>query len=279
MTAEPIKTEHKLIQLDVGAVLKSKGIRLSGFVIRWLERLICQERLNELLRVSYPKRGADFCHSTVEHLGINIEIIDRENMPDPTNRRVIFVSNHPLGGLDGMLLIDFIRNHYGCEPRFVVNDLLMAVEPLTDVFLPINKLGRQSRESASAIDQAMESDIPIIIFPAGLCSRRRNGKIADLEWKKMFIQKARDFSRDIVPLRFEGQNSNKFYRIARLRELLGIKFNIEMALLPSEIFKAKGKTFKIICGKSIAVANLSSSLKDEVARIRSIVDNLKSTNE
>ncbi len=267
------KKANNLIQIDVAAILKARRVKLPKWIVRRIEKLICQDELNRLLAEIYPKRGADFSRGLMEQLNITIE--SEGSLPDANNRRVIIVSNHPLGGLDGIALIDYVRNHYKCEPLFVVNDLLMAVEPLNEVFLPINKHGSQSREAVRAIDKAMESDVPVLIFPAGMCSRRRDGKIADLEWKKMFVQKAREFSRDIVPLRFEAQNSDRFYRIARLRERLGIKFNVEMILLPSEMIKAKGKTFKIICSKPIKVDELSDNLKAETARVRQIVDNLK----
>lgn len=276
MTNQEKKQSEGPIRIDVGDVLQSRLGKRSARVPRWLihrlERLICQDKLNEMLRVAYPRRGAEFCQAVIEHLGISVNVKGASNLP--VNPRAIFVCNHPLGGLDGMALIHFIASHYGCQPRFVVNDLLMAVEPLREVFLPINKHGAQSRGSLAAIDEAMATDAPVLIFPAGLCSRRRDGRVADLEWRKMFVQKAREFGRDIVPLRFCGENSATFYRTARWRERLGIKFNIEMALLPSEIFKAEGKTFTITVGTPVACRDLSTDSRAETARIRRTVDSL-----
>lgn len=278
MSFDEIKPHSGPIRIDVGAVLESrlgaKSARVPHWVVRRLESLIRQDRLNEMLRVAYPRRGAEFCRAVIDHLGITVQVNGISNMPAKDQRRVIFVSNHPLGGLDGMALIDFVASHYSCSPRFVVNDLLMAVEPLREVFLPINKHGAQSRESITAIDEAMEADVPVIIFPAGLCSRRRRGKVADLEWRKMFVQKAREFHRDIVPIGFRAENSPAFYRAARWRERLGIKLNIEMALLPGEIFKAEGKTFTVNVGKIIEWNTLTSDTRAETARIRRTVDQL-----
>ena len=266
------------IQLDVAAILSSRLGRRSRWVprmlIRRLERLICQNEMNEMLRVSYPRRNSEFCRAVMDHLNIKIEIKDIENMPDRNSTRVIFVSNHPLGGLDGMALIDFIANYYGCEPLFIINDLLMAIEPLRDVFVPVNKHGSQSRSTLAAIDEAMKGSRPVIIFPAGLCSRKRDGQIKDLEWQKMFVQKARQWNRDIVPLRFNARNSDNFYKWANRREGLGIKFNAEMILLPGEVFKSRGKTFSISVGKPISVASLSNDYRKETERIRNIVDSM-----
>jgi putative hemolysin len=261
------------IQIDLGAVLASRGVRLPAWLVRRLEKLICQDQLNAMLAEAYPRRGAAFCRAVLDHLAVNVDVHHPNLLPE--SPRAIFVCNHPLGGLDGMALIDFITAHYGCQPKFVVNDLLMAIEPLSEVFLPINKHGAQSRESLEAIEAALDSDVPVIIFPAGLCSRRRAGKVADLEWHKMFVQRSRQSNRPIVPLHFFGQNSTKFYRLARLREQLGVKLNVEMALLPGEIFKARGASFAIACGAPIAQESLSPDFKAEARRIRSLVYSLK----
>lgn len=264
------------INIDLGAVLRErKATRcVPGFVVSWLKRLIRQDELNDMLREVYPARGADFCRLVLQHLGVSVAVSHEDRLLAPEQRRVIYVSNHPLGGLDGMALIDWATRRHGLEPRFIVNDLLMAVEPLREVFLPINKHGGQSRASIAAIDRAFADDRPVIIFPAGLCSRRRGGVVADLEWKKMFVQKARQTGRPIIPLHFKGRNSSRFYRLANLRERLGIKLNVEMALLPGEIFKARGKEFEIVCGTPIDSATLMGDAETVAAELRDYVMNL-----
>lgn len=272
--------DSKPINIDLRSVISSRlgrrGILVPGWLVRWLEKIICQDQLNEMLSLAHPRRGADFCRSVVNHLDVKAVLRHSELLPEPSDTNVIFVCNHPLGGLDGMIIIQLLTEHFGVEPRFVVNDLLMAVEPLSEVFLPVNKHGAQSRRATVCIDEAMaDKTRPIVIFPAGLCSRIRDGRVADLEWRKMFVQKARQFNRDIIPLYFNGENSSKFYRMARLRERLGIKFNIEMVLLPSEIFKARGKTFIINVGERIPASTLSRDARADVRKIRALVDNLK----
>lgn len=263
------------IKIDVGTVLASKlGKRASlvpRFLVHSLEKLICQDRLNDLLQYGWPRRGADFCRAVVGRLDITTEIINAGLMPTGEGSRVIFVSNHPLGGLDGMILIDIVTRLTGREPFFVVNDLLMAVEPLTDVFVPINKHGAQSKAASAALDEAMASDRPVIIFPAGLCSRRNGGVIADPEWKKMFVQKARRYGRDIVPLHFAGTNSPRFYRTASMRKRLHIPFNLEMLLLPSEVVRNSGARFTVTVGERIPASSLAPDPRAETLRIRDIV--------
>ncbi|MBP2690770.1 MAG: 1-acyl-sn-glycerol-3-phosphate acyltransferase [Muribaculaceae bacterium] len=271
------------IKIDIRAVVSERLGRASrfvpSFIIRKLEKLICQNRLNDLLERNFPDEGADFCRGVLSDLDIKVEMVNAKRLPEPEHRRVIIVCNHPLGGLDGMALIDYFTGYFGCRVMFVVNDLLMAVKPLAPVFLPINKHGRQSREAICAIDEVLKGDEPVIIFPAGLVSRQKsgNGPIADLEWKKMFVNKAVEFERDIVPLYFDGENSGRFYSFARRRESMGIKFNFEMVLLPSEVFKAEGKTFRVNCGHIIPWQSLSGGrqAQDEANAIRRTVYDLK----
>jgi putative hemolysin len=125
--------------------------------------------------------------------------------------------------------------------------------------LPVNKHGSQGSLAARRLNEAFNSENQIITFPAGLCSRKIAGKIQDLEWKKMFITKAVEHKRDIVPVYFEGKNSNFFYNLANLRKRLKIKFNIEMLFLPRELFKAKGSTYTIHFGEPVPWQTFDSS--------------------
>lgn len=249
------------LEINVGEVLRQRIPRYWRFIprglVRWLERTVCQDELNRLLRDNFPRRDADFCRGVLDDLGVTVNFHNLDNLPPKELTRVLFVSNHPLGGLDGMALIDFVRTYYGVAPRFIVNDLLNAVEPLSDTFIPVNKHGAQSREAILRLDDAFASDAPLLMFPAGLVSRRgKKGVVADLEWQKMFVAKARQYGRDIIPLHFYGENSSFFYKFAKFRRRIGLKFNIEMIYLPREVFRSKGKTFDVVVGKPIPHASL-----------------------
>ncbi|MBD5225273.1 MAG: glycerol acyltransferase [Bacteroidales bacterium] len=245
-------------------------------MINRIEKIIRQDKLNALLESNAGKTGADFCRGILESLDIKIKVRFSERLP--SDRRVIFACNHPLGGLDGLALIEFVRNFYGGQVWFIVNDLLMAVKPLENVFLPINKFGTQNRGSAIRIEEAFAGEDPIIIFPAGLVSRYQtevqNGEkrkvIADLKWHRTFVNKATQYRRDIVPLFFSGTNSMDFYRKAYIRKRLGLKFNIEMILLPREIFYSEGQTFVISVGKVKKYTDLGSA-----RNAQTVADNLR----
>ncbi len=263
-----------VIEINVGQVIRDRLPGLFRFipkrVIRWVERVIRQQELNDLLVANAGKTGADFCRGILKSLGITMKIRFPERIPSRENRRILFVSNHPLGGLDGMALIDLIHRYYGGQVWFIVNDLLMAVKPLENVFLPINKFGSQQRESARLIEEAFEGNDPIIMFPAGLVSRYqtvsfngiRQKAVSDLPWRKTFINKCIKYKRDIVPMFFSGTNSMDFYRKANLRKRLGIKFNIEMVLLPREMLDAAGKTFVVTVGNIHPWAQLKGAAQD-----------------
>ncbi len=268
------------IVIDLRQVLASKLGKRSRLVpaplIRALERLICLEQLNTLLRNNFPRRGADFCEGVMDELGLTLDVRQGENMP--ADRRCIVVSNHPLGGLDGISMIAWLSRHYGGVPvHFVVNDLLMAVEPLKECFVPVNKHGAQSRGSVADLDAVLAGDDPVVIYPAGLVSRLGDdGAIADLEWRKMVVNKAIESHRNIVPVHFDGRNSRSFYRWARMRKRLGIKFNFEMMLLPRELVRSRNKTFTITVGTPVPWNALrgGSEAKAEAARLRDIVYSL-----
>lgn len=276
--------DNKLIQINVDAVVKNRLPRhyryIPRFLIKWLENIICQKRLNELLAELHGLYDAEFCRGLLKALNITYKIKNEENLPSPENKRFILVSNHPLGALDGVVMIDYLTQRYGGNVKFVVNDLLMAVTPLSGVFVPINKHGRQSRKASTDIDEAFASNDPVIVFPAGMCSRRQpDGSICDLEWKKMFVNKAVEYGRDVVPVFFEAQNSSFFYKFAKFRSRIGMKFNIEMILLPREMVNKQDAKFEMTIGTPISYQSLKTGkqAQQQAAEIKEIVYNLKNT--
>lgn len=263
-----------LLKIDVDSVLRTRlSTRyryIPRFVIRWLERTICQDQLNDILTKMSGKNGVDAATVALDDMGVKVDATGLDNLPEG---RFMFVSNHPLGGLDGLALISLLGHRYDRRIKFLVNDLLMAVEPLRDVFLPVNKYGKQSRVNAAQIEEALNSDNQLITFPAGLCSRMQpDGSIADLTWQKTPVMQAVKYQRDIVPVYFDARNSKFFYRFAKWRKRLGIKFNIELIFLPKEMFKQRGSTLHVLIGNPIAWSTLDSSRpKKESARLRDIV--------
>ena len=238
--------------IDVRKVIEKKSPRLAAriprFVTNWLSRLIHQEELNELLIYGDGLSNVEFITAVLDKLEIGRNIVGVENLDGV--ERPLFASNHPLGGIDGLILLEQLNLKTGAT-RAVVNDLLMNVAPIKELFVPVNKHGNQKGDYATRLNELCNGNDNVLYFPAGLCSRLIDGKIIDLEWKKSFVQKAIQNQRDIVPLFVTGRNSMKFYRLAKWRAKLGIKFNIEMLLLPDEMLRQKGKNIKVIVGKPI----------------------------
>ncbi|MDE6371533.1 MAG: glycerol acyltransferase, partial [Duncaniella sp.] len=243
-------------RIDIDEVLRlrlpDKYRYIPRWLVRWLENTICQDELNTLLEHNADRTGVDFARGVLHELKVGHELAGI--IPDPHNRKVILVSNHPLGGLDGLVLACIAEDIYGKEmpPRFIVNDLLDFVEPLRSLFLGVNKHGAQSRSKATAIDGAFASEAPILMFPAGLVSRRQpDGSVSDLTWHKMAVVKAISSHRDIIPVHFSGNNSQFFYKFAQLRVRLGLRFNIEMVRLPREMLLSRGQNYRVTFGSPI----------------------------
>ena len=274
---------NKDLKIDVGAVLASKSSTLAKytpkFVIGWLKKIIHQDELNQILSASNGSVDVEFADKVLLWLNAksNVKFTDRESLkPDG---RYIFVSNHPLGGPDGLTLISLLGNMFG-NIKFVVNDILMNIVPMRNLFVPVNKHGRMGKEYGERIHNAYASDAQILYFPAGLCSRLIDGQITDLKWHRNFLKQAKKYNRDIVPIHFGGQNSKFFYRFAKIRKALGIKFNFEMIFLPDEMFRQKNSIFEVTIGKPIPINSIDSSktLDQWCEEIRKKCYELKPTN-
>ncbi len=246
--------------IDLENVIAKKSPRLlkllPRFLLRYLKRIIHEDEINRVLATYGHKKDVEFIDHVLELLNVTYQIEGMENLPE--GERFLFASNHPLGGLDGMILMNALGKKFPTI-KFPVNDLLLNLPQFDRVFIPINKHGAQSMENARKLEEAYASDAQILYFPAGLCSRKQGKKIIDLEWKKNFITKAVRHKRHIVPVFFSGRNSNFFYNLARLRSMLGIKVNFEMLYLVDEMFKQKGQKLAVRIGTPIAFESFDSS--------------------
>lgn len=245
-------TDKGFTRIDVREVLRSKNPRLArlipSFVIRYLKKIIHEDELNDFLEKCRHLKDVELVEASLDFLKINYDVIGKENIP--STGRYIFVSNHPLGGLDGVIFMYELSRHFK-KIKFPVNDILTNIRNMSGIFIPVNKHGAQGKEAARILEEAYSSDSQILYFPAGLCSRKKNGLICDLQWQKNFIIKAVSHKRDIVPAYFSGRNSEFFYNLARLRNLLGVRANIEMLYLPNEMFRQRGKKIALVFGRPI----------------------------
>jgi len=252
MEDQPVSSQKREYFLDLDRVIATKNPGLlkilPRFVLNYLKKVVHQDELNEIVWNNRDPFGLDFLDAVLKGFGVKIRYQGIENIP--SEGRFIVASNHPLGGLDGMVLM-WVVGKIRKDIVFPVNDLLMNIPNLKGLFVPINKHGSNAG-NVRIIDDTFASDKAMLYFPAGLCSRKQKGGICDLEWKKSFITKARAHQRNIIPCFINGRNSNWFYNLARLRAFLGIRANIEMLYLVDEMFKQHDKEIVITFGKPIS---------------------------
>ena len=264
--------------IDIEGVLKSKNPTaakwIPKFLISYLKRIIHQEEINQFLLKNGHLYGIEFTSAIIREFNITYHLkgisrVEKEG-------RYIFAANHPLGGLDGVILMDAIAKNFN-EVKFPVNDILMNLDNLKPLFLPINKHGSQTQESAEKLENAYKSNDQILMFPAGLVSRKNGNTIRDLEWKRNFVKKAIEHKRDIVPVFIDGHNSKFFYNLAHWRKKLGIKINLEMLYLVDELFKQKNAEITLTFGKPIKWEDLKKekNLNKTAEKIKEKVYNLE----
>lgn len=241
--------------IDIKRILKdkmgSKARFVPCFLVAWLKKIIHEDEVNHFLWENRNLKGTEWLTACVQYLDMTLDIVGAENLPDKNDGKLYtFVSNHPLGGQDGVSLGSIIGRHYDGKFRYLVNDLLLNLPGLKPVSIGINKTGKQSRDFPRMVEAGFNSDNHLLMFPAGLNSRRINGEIHDLPWKKTFITKSVETHRDVVPIHFSGQNSKRFYRIAKFSDRY-LPFNLAMLFLVDEMYRNVGKTFRITIGKPI----------------------------
>jgi len=225
------------------------GRWIPGFVFRLFSRLLRIDFFNDPILYNHGyKKNVNFARASIEAFNVSLGVLGRYHLPP--DGRFIFVSNHPLGGFDGMMLISEISRSFP-DLKVLANDLLCKVKNMGGIFVPINKHGTQASENVRRIHAMFESDVQVMSFPAGLVSRRKKGLIRDTEWQKSIISKANQTKRDIIPIHISGRCSNFFYNLSNTRKFLGIKANLEMFFLPNESYKHRNKHFVITFGKPI----------------------------
>jgi putative hemolysin len=245
--------ETKKPFIDIDDVFRRKNPKVYGllpkFVLNYVKKIAHQDEINRVMAKIGHLKGLPFVDALISEFGVEVSLTGAENIP--LQAPVIFASNHPLGGLDGIAFMHALGK-YRDDLRFLVNDILMNITNFKPMFVPVNKHGSNSREVSQLIEDTYGGEFAVLVFPAGLVSRKQPGGIKDLEWKKSFISKAKRYKKDIVPVYIEGRNSDFFYNFARIRKLLGIKSNIEMFYLADEMFSQRGKKVTIHVGKPIS---------------------------
>lgn len=258
------KESNTMQTIDLESIIKYKTNRkIPKFIARLVKKIICLDRINEII-VKYGKdnQGIAFAEKVLEDLNITTSIKGLENIP--RNEKLIFVSNHPLGALEALAIGKYLDTLFKGQINFITNEILTYIPPLKEIFTPVEVgSNKQDRAKLNNIEQLFVSDKQIIIFPSGVVSRRIDGKVQDFEWKKMFVAKARQYQRNIVPIYCSGQSSEFFLKFSNFRKKLGIKTSIELILFPREMFKYEGKSIDITIGQPISYQSLTTDISDK----------------
>lgn len=277
-----MKEDHsnkKSQKIDIREVFLSKNPRLApyipGFIYSYLKRILHIDFINGILESHGNKKDLEFVNAIKEEFNITTEIIGFENIP--VDKKLIVVANHPLGGFDGTILLSLLGEKFS-GVKSLTNDILMNIPNMEGIFVAVNKHGKQSKEVARIIDDVFKSKYPVLIFPAGLVSRKKKGVIRDLVWKKNFITKAKAYQRDVVPVHVSGRCTNFFYNLSNFRKFLGIKANLEMFFLADETYKHRNEHIRVVFGKSIPYQSFTSESKPDkwADRMQDLVYRLKS---
>jgi len=251
--------------IDLREVINKKNPRLlkvlPKFVLNFVRQIIHEEDMNSFIVKHGHKKDLEFVDAVLEEFGVKLRVVGGENIPETGG--CIIAGNHPLGGIDGLALLKVIGEHRSQKDiKFIVNDILLNLENIKALFIPVNKHGKNSAEIMDRLDRAYASDEAILIFPAGLVSRKQEKGIMDLTWKKSFVAQARKHQRNIIPFFVEGKNSKRFYELAHWRKKFNIKANLEMFFLVDEMYRQKNKTITLIFGEPIDYTLLDSSHTD-----------------
>lgn len=258
-----------IFKIDIDKVLRDKAGKKAGyiprFMVSWLKKTIHEEEINSFLEEEGDRQGVPWLWDCLRYLGVELKVEGREHLPAPDDGKLYtFVSNHPLGGQDGVALGAVLGEHFDGRIKYLVNDILMNLHGLAPLCIPINTTGKKGRDFPKMVEAGFAGTDNIIMFPAGFCSRRqKDGQIRDLAWKKTFITKSVSSQRDVVPIFFSGSNSKFFYRLANICKRLHIKFNIAMLFLVDEMYKNRNKTFTIKIGKPIPWQTFDRSRSDQ----------------
>jgi putative hemolysin len=275
------KTSKEVKYIDIAKIIDESNSeflkKLPEFIVKWIAKIIKQDELNHILGKYSDYTGVNFLTKMIDEFKLNLEIEGKENLP--VNGKCFFAANHPFGVIDGLILTHTVSQKYG-SLKAIANDAFMFVPQLRPLIAAVNVYGHSSKEYVKALDNTYNMEIPITHFPAGIVSRRYNGKVQDPAWQKSFIKKAISSKRDIVPFYFYGRNSRLFYMLFSTRQWLGIKMNIELLLLPREMFNKRNTTIKVKIGKPLPYQMFDKSLNllEWAQKIRTHVYDLENNN-
>ena len=261
----------KIIEAKQKNVFKNVPQPIVSLIIRFLQRLMHVREINEILARAKDKKGFEFIEELFDYLDFSFLLSGKDRRKIPAEGRLVIVSNHPLGALDGLALLRAI-GEVRPDVKIVVNDVLSKIENLGDLFLPYDIFTlKAQKQNIKDIERALSEERAVVFFPSAEVSRFGPQGIVDGKWHKGAVHFARKMESPILPLFVKGRNSIMFYAVSLLHRAFS------MFLLPREIFLKKSRNITIRVGDPIPASNvkkdivntktMANLLKDHVYRI------------
>ena len=234
-------------------------------LIKFLNSFLRVNEINKFLENNYLKSGIDFIDALFEHLNVSYEITNKDIDKIPAEGRLIIVSNHPLGGLDGLAMIRAITQ-VRSDVKIVANDVLQSIENIAKFILPVDifSMNKQKYQLLN-IEKALNNEEAVIFFPSGKVSRLYLNGIHDSKWNNGAIKFSKKLAVPIIPAFVHARNSLAFYLNSMIYSPIG------MFMLPQELFKKRNSKFRItfgnvIPGNTFKNSNLKTKIESKLLK-------------
>ncbi|MEP0860676.1 MAG: GNAT family N-acetyltransferase [Ignavibacterium sp.] len=225
---------------------------ISDLFFSLLNRLLFVPRINRFISEHGDKTGIEFIDELFDQLDISYRISSKDREKIPSEGKLIIVANHPLGGLDGLVLLKLI-SEVRSDIKIIANDVLMNLKNISEFFLPFDLLSKKDlKKNYELISETIKKEFAIIIFPAGEVARLTINGINDKKWNKGAVYFADKFQAPVLPVFIKGRNSLLFYFTSLLSKKLS------MFLLPYELFNKRNKVFDLKIGHPISPKALNT---------------------
>tara|TARA_R110002126_G_scaffold97803_1_gene227568 strand:+ start:29426 stop:31231 length:1806 start_codon:yes stop_codon:yes gene_type:complete len=238
---------------EISQVIGLQKLGFLGTFVGWLlVKILRISVLNKIYNNNKDKSDLDFLNGVLDDCNIKFEIPEKDLKRIPKEGAFITISNHPLGGIDGILLLKLLIEKRA-DYKIIANFLLHRIEPLKPYVMPVNPFEnrKDAKSSVAGIKNALlhlKEGKPLGIFPAGEVSTYKDGKLkVDKPWEEGAVRLIKKANVPVIPIYFHAKNSRFFYFLSK------ISGTLRTAKLPSEVISQEGKIIKVRIGKPISI--------------------------
>ncbi len=218
-----------------------------------LKKLLRQEEINSFIERNRHLEGFEFNDAVLDYFDFSFRISNRDRERIPDQGRVIIVANHPIGSLDGLALLKLV-SEIRSDVKVVANSLLNQIDPLQSLFIGVNNMSGNAvhKKGLKEIQQALQQEQAVIIFPAGEVSRIKPNGVRDGKWKTGFVHLAKKTNSPVLPVYAHAKNSALFYSLSSIYRPFGT------FMLVSEMFNKHDEGISFYIGNMVPWASMES---------------------